>query len=57
MKRIAQVISWIALAATILAPMIYLAGTMTLPMMITCLNVAAIVWFIATPIWMKRSET
>jgi hypothetical protein len=57
MKTAAQIVSWLALAATILAPMIYLAGTMTLATMITCLNAATIVWFIATPIWMKRSET
>lgn len=57
MKTITKIISWIALAATILVPMVYLAGRMELPTMITCLNVAAIVWFIATPIWMERSET
>jgi hypothetical protein len=56
MKTAAQIVSWLALAATILAPMIYLAGTMTLPTMITCLNTATILWFIATPIWMERSE-
>jgi len=57
MKTLTQIISWIALAATIFVPMIYLGGRMELQTMITCLNAAAIVWFIATPIWMKRSDT
>lgn len=57
MKPIAKIISWIALAATIIVPMVYLAGAVTLDNMILWLNVATVVWFVATPIWMERSET
>jgi hypothetical protein len=57
MKTIAQIISWAALAATILTPMVYLGGKMPLETMKLWLNVATVVWFIATPLWMERGET
>ena len=54
MRRILQVISWIALAATILPPVLFLAGKMSFDTTQTWMLAATIVWFIATPLWMGR---
>lgn len=56
MKTMAQIISWIALAATIITPMVFLAGKLELDAMKLWLSVATVVWFVATPIWMERGE-
>lgn len=55
MKTVAQLISWAALAVVVLAPVLYLAGRLGLDSMKLCLNVATVVWFIATPLWMERA--
>jgi len=55
MKAIARLMSVVALAATVLIPMVYLAGGVELPTMKTCLTIATLLWFVATPTWMGRS--
>jgi hypothetical protein len=57
MKRIAQAISYLALAATLLPPLLFFADRITLPGTKTCMLVAAVVWFIATPLWMEHKAT
>lgn len=54
MRRIAQLISWLALVATIGPPVMYLAGSLDLPTVKTTMLMATLVWFIATPVWMDR---
>ena len=56
MRRILQIISWVSLAGSILPSILYLAGRITLDQSIVWLNVATIVWFIATPLWMGRPK-
>jgi hypothetical protein len=56
MRRIVQVVSWFALAGTIIPPIMYLAGRMGLDQTKQWLLVATIVWFIATPLWMGRPK-
>ena len=54
MKRLAQIISYLALAATLLPPVLFFLGRMVLPAVQAWMLAAAIVWFIATPLWMEH---
>ncbi|MCH2115123.1 MAG: hypothetical protein MK171_09485 [Pirellulales bacterium] len=54
MKVLLQIVSGAALAATLLPAVFYLTGSMGLPQVKTLMLGAAIVWFIATPLWMGR---
>jgi len=53
-KRVARVVSFAALAGTILPPVLFFAGMADLETMKRWMLVAAIAWFAATPIWMDR---
>ena len=57
MKRIAQIISCLALAATVLPAVLFFADQLELPLAKLCMLVAALVWFIATPLWMEHKAT
>ncbi len=52
MRRSLQIISWLALAGTILPSCIFLAGRMELDTVKTLMLAATIAWFVATPLWM-----
>jgi hypothetical protein len=54
MKRAAQLVSVVALAGTILPPVLFFYGQMALAPMKEWMLVAAIAWFVATPLWMDR---
>ena len=54
MKRAAQLVSVAALAGTILPPVWFFAGRMDIESMKWVMLVAAVAWFAATPLWMKR---
>jgi len=54
MKRIAQVISWVALVATLVPPCLFFADKLNLDATKQWLLGAAIVWFITTPLWMEH---
>jgi hypothetical protein len=57
MPRIAlQCISWIALAATLLPSILFLAGSIDLATCSGLMLVATLVWFAATPFWMGRER-
>jgi hypothetical protein len=55
MKRIAQIISAMALAGTLLPPCLLFAGHISQVTMQTALLVAALAWLIATPFWMDHT--
>ena len=55
-RLIAQIISWAALAATIVPAMLYVGGGMGLPQVKTWMLVATAVWFASTPVWMGRNR-
>lgn len=57
MKRIAQIISYLALAATLLPAVLFFADRIGLPLAKTWMLAAALVWFIATPFWMEHKAT
>jgi hypothetical protein len=54
MRTVLQIASWIALAATIIPPVMYLTGGMTLPHVKTWMLVATVTWFVTVPLWMGR---
>ena len=55
-RRILQVISWLALAATIVPPVLFLAERMDLAQAKNWMLAATILWFAATPFWMGRER-
>jgi hypothetical protein len=55
-RRIAQIVSWIALAATIVPAVLYVIGGVELPRVKTWMLVATAVWFASTPLWMGRKK-
>jgi hypothetical protein len=57
MKRIAQLISCLALAATLAPALLFFVGRLELPAAHLCMLVAAVVWFVATPLWMEHKAT
>ncbi len=57
MKRVAQIISWLALAGTLLPACLFFAGRIDLAQVKAWMLAAAIVWFLATPIWMEHKAT
>ena len=57
MKRIAQTLSYLALAATLLPAVLFFADRLDLPVVKLWMLVAALVWFVATPLWMEHKAT
>jgi hypothetical protein len=55
MKRFAQLISWSALACTLVPPCVFYAGGMDLAQVQRWMLVSAVAWFLATPIWMEHN--
>ena len=57
MKRVAQLISYLALAATLLPAVLFFADKLDLPTAKLWMLAAALVWFAATPLWMEHRAT
>jgi hypothetical protein len=57
MKRIAQLISWIALVGTIVPALMFFADRLSLAAMQQWLLGTAVIWFVATPLWMEHKAT
>jgi hypothetical protein len=56
MRLILQLISWAALTATTVPPMLFLSGRLTLADTKTWMLWATVVWFVVTPLWMDREK-
>ena len=54
MKRLAQIVSGIALIGTLVPPCLFFADRMDLATMQRWMLFAALLWFIATPYWMEH---
>ena len=54
MKRAARVVSYSALLATIVPPILYFTGAMGFDAMRVWMLAATVAWFAATPMWMDR---
>ena len=57
MRITTQIISWAALAGTVVPPVMLLLGRMELDGVKTVMLVATIVWFAITPLWMGREKS
>ncbi|MBN1911524.1 MAG: hypothetical protein JW818_17415 [Pirellulales bacterium] len=55
-RRLFQIVSWLALAGTILPSVAFLAGSVGLPSVQWTMLAATVVWFAATPLWMGRER-
>lgn len=55
-RRIAQIVSLIALVATIAPAMLYVGGGLPLAPMKTWMFIATVGWFVSTPVWMGREK-
>ena len=53
-RTLAQVISWIALAGSIVPALLFYVDRMSLPQVKLWMLVATVLWFVATPFWMER---
>jgi hypothetical protein len=56
MRLVLQIVSWAALAATALAPVLYAAGQVSLAPTKLAILLATIIWFATTPFWMGRPK-
>jgi hypothetical protein len=54
MKRIAQLISWLALAGTLAAACAFYGQYIDLRQVEQWMLVSAVAWFLATPLWMEH---
>ena len=54
MKRVAQAVSFAALAGTILPPVLFFYGQLPIEPMKAWMLASAVAWFAATPLWMRR---
>ena len=57
MKRAAQIVSALALAATILAPLLFYAGRLSLSETKTWMLISTLVWYASAPLWMRIKPT
>lgn len=51
-RKLLQLISGMALAGTILPPLMFLLGSMTLDASKNWMLAATVAWFVITPLWM-----
>lgn len=56
MKHVARVVSLVSLVATILPPVLFFYGALTLASTQTWMLGATVAWFAATPVWMDRDH-
>jgi hypothetical protein len=56
-KRIAQILSALALAGTMVPPCLFFADVMTLAAVLPWMLGATVLWFVATPLWMEHKAT
>ena len=57
MKKIARVVSCLALAATLVPAVLFFSDAMALPAARLWMLVGALVWFVAAPFWMEHKAT
>ena len=56
MRLILQIISWIALAVTVVPSILFFFGSMELDRVKWLLIYATVVWFVVTPFWMGHKS-
>lgn len=56
MKRVAQILSWIALVGTIGPAILFFADRVDLPQAQNWMLIATVLWFVTAPIWMEQKR-
>lgn len=56
MKTAAQIVSWLALAGTLLPALLFAGDQMSLDSAKAWMLAAMVAWFVATPCWMERKR-
>jgi hypothetical protein len=56
MRTILQIVSFAALVATIVPPVLFLTGRLSLDQTKWTMLAATLVWFAVTPLWMGRPK-
>lgn len=56
MRHVARIASGVALAGTIVPPLLLFAGHLELNQVKTWMLAATVLWFVATPLWMERGR-
>ena len=54
MITVSRLVSWLALGATIIPPMLFYADRMPLDQMKLWMLIATVAWFATAPIWMEE---
>jgi hypothetical protein len=57
LRRLFQIISWIAFGLTMLPSILFFAGKMDLDRVKLWMLIATVAWFAATPLWMGREKS
>ncbi len=57
MKTVAQLLSWLGLALTLGPACLFFADTLSLDGAKAWMVVGTVVWFAATPVWMKKESS
>jgi len=56
MRKLLQLLSVVALIATLVPAVLFMNDTIDLDKVKTLMTIATFVWFIATPFWMGREQ-
>ncbi len=56
MRRLAQILSVLALGATLVPAFLYFGGALAFEPMKAWMLAATALWFVATPLWMERKR-
>jgi hypothetical protein len=57
MKRLAQFLSWMALLGSVLVSFLFFTDRIALEQVKQALFFLALLWFLATPVWMEHSSS
>ena len=57
MINVCRVLSWLALAVTIVPSILFFYGRMTLDQTKLWMFIATVVWFATAPVWMERQQS
>ena len=57
MKRIAEILSWLALVVTLAPACLFFADKLDLAQMQAWMLGGTVLWFIATPFWMEHKAS
>lgn len=57
MKRVAEILSWIALAVTLAPACLFFADKLDLAQAQAWMLAGTVLWFVATPFWMEHKAS